>query len=159
MDNLYNYSIKNICLKNKDIKKLIIHNIIHAMCEEVLSNINNEKVVIFLSTNSLPYSSLNDFIPEEEMISFIEKNIVKMKKFLPLNIYITSFSFEYFNFLIKKNKAEGTDMLFNMLLLLENSNFDKFTFQKLRNYSKKYGLTFLSNIYFNNIKSKQLLMK
>ena len=86
-------------------------------------------------------------------------NINLIKKFLPISIFITSYSFEYFYYLVKKFKAEGTEILYSMISLLENTQFDKFTFQKIKNYSKKYGLTFLSNIYFDNIKSKQLLLK
>jgi len=159
LKNIQDYSIKNITLKNKDVKKLFVHNLIFSICEEIRKSKVTERSIIYFSTTSLPHTFLNDFLNEEEIIVFIESILNKIKKILPINIVITSNSFEYFYYLINKNKAEGIDLLYNMLSIISNSNTEKFTFQKIKAFTKKYGLTFLSNVYFNDIKSKQLLIK
>jgi hypothetical protein len=159
LKNLQDYSIKNITFKNKDIRRLFVHNIIHSICEEILESRVNEKCIVYFSTTSLPHSFINDFVNEEEVLVFLEKLFNKIKKMLPVSILVTSNSFEYFCYLLDKNKAEGTELLYSMISIINSSNFDKFTFQKIKNFSKKYGLTFLSNMYFNDIKSKQLLIK
>lgn len=153
------YKLTDIKLRNKDIKKLLYHNIIHALCEEVLRIKSNEKVVIFYNTNSLPKTDLNKYVSEEELIIFIELLLRKITRLLPIKIFITSYSFEYFVHLMKRNDAKGVEILFNIKAFIEKANYERFTFQKIRIFSQKYGLTFLSNIYFNAIKSKQLLLK
>lgn len=159
LKNIQDYSIKNISLKNKDVKKLFVHNLIFSICEEIRKSKAMERNIIYFSTTSIPHTFLNEFINEEEIIVFIEKILLKIKKILPINIVITSNSFEYFCYLINNNKAEGIDILYNMMSIINNSNVEKFTFQKIKAFTKKYGLTFLSNVYFNDIKSKQLLIK
>jgi len=153
------YKLTDIKLRNKDIKKLLYHNIIHALCEEVLHAKSSDKVVIFYNTNSLPKTDLNKYVSEEELILFIELLLRKITKLLPIKIFITSYSFEYFVHLMRKNEAKGIEILFNIKALIEKTNYERFTFQKIRIFSQKYGLTFLSNVYFNAIKSKQLLLK
>lgn len=153
------YNLRDITLKNKDIKKLIYHCLIHSVCEEVLHVRCNNKTVIFYNTNHLPKSDLNKYISEEELIIFIELLLRKTSKMLPIRVFITSYTFEYFLHLIKTKKAKGIEILYKIKAFVDKINFEKFTFQKIRLFSKKYDLTFLSNVYFNAIKSKQLLLK
>lgn len=153
------YKINNIILKNKDVKKLMYHNIIHSICEEILTNKHREKIIIFFNTCLLPKTDLNKYIAEEELLMFFELLLRKISKILPIRIYITSQTFSYFYYIWKKNDAKGIEILFKIKAFAEKFNYERFTFQKIRMFSKKYGLTFLSNIYFSNIKAKQLLLK
>jgi hypothetical protein len=153
------YNLHNISLKNKDVKKLIYHCLIHSLCEEVLCVKSNNKTVIFYNTNHLPKSDLTKYISEEELIIFIELLLRKTSKMLPIRVFITSYTFDYFVHLIKAKKARGIEILYKIKAFVDKISFEKFTFQKIRLFSKKYDLTFLSNIYFNAIKSKQLLLK
>jgi len=158
-NNFMEYKIKNINIKNKDVRKLISHNVIYSICEEILNKQVNEKIVIYFSTTTIPHTFINEFINEEEILQYLEKLLLRIRKIIPVNIYISSNSFDYFVFLINKQKAEGIDILYNMISLLETNKNQKFTFEKIKSFSKKFGLTFLSNVYFNDIKSKQLLIK
>lgn len=153
------YNIQNINLKNKDIKKLIYHNIIFNICEEILHNKQKEKIIVYFNTCLLPKTDLNKYIHEEELLIFFELLLRKVSKILPVKVFITSITFSYFYYSWKKNDAKGIEILYRIKAFSEKFNFERFTFQKIRMFSKKYGLTFLSNIYFNNIKSKQLLLR
>jgi len=156
---LAEYNIAEIKLKNKDIRKLLYHSIIHAICESVLHVKGREKTVIYYNTNHLPKSDLNRYVSEEELIVFVEMLLRKMTKLLPIKIFITSHTFEYFKYLLQKNDARGMELLYNIKSLIERSNYEKYTFKKIRVFAQKYGLAFLSDVYFNAIKSKQLLLK
>jgi len=153
------YNIKNITLKNKDIKKLFVHHLIHSICEEIIEARNKEKFVVYFNTNALPLTMINQYFNEEELLVFLEKTFRQIMKMLPIKIFITSNSFEYFLYLLQQNKAETVELLNRLRAFVLKDKISKFTFEKAKNYTKKYGLTFLSDVYFNNIKSKQLLIK
>jgi len=158
-ESLYTYKINDIRIKNKDFKKLFIHNLIHVLCEEIIKTNTLEKIVIYFNTTTLPHTELNKHINEEELIHFIEKTVLKIRKLLPLKIYITSNTFDYFAQLVHKNDAKAVEIINNIRSLSDSLNLEKYTFQKVRAFAKRFGLTFLSDVYFNNIKSKQLLLK
>jgi len=159
MQSLYSYKINDRRLGNKDFKKLFVHNLIHVLCEEIIKTNTLEKIVIYFNTTTLPHTELNAHINDEELIHFMEKIIAKIGKLLPLRIYITSHTFDYFAQLIHKNDARSVEIINNIRSLSDNINLEKYTFQKVRIFAKKFGLTFLSDVYLNNIKSKQLLLK
>jgi len=158
-NNCEEYNITNISLKNKDVKKLMYHNIIFAICEEILHTRVNEKSIIFFSTSTLTKTDLNRYVSEEELILFFELLLRKLSKILPVKVYITSNTFNYFIFMWKKYNAKSVEILQNIKAFAEKINYDRFTFKKIRLFTQKYGLTFLSDVYFNAIKSKQLLIK
>jgi hypothetical protein len=153
------YNIKNVTLKNKDVRKLFVHHLIHSLCEEIIESRHKEKLVIFFGTNALPMTMINQYFNEEELLFYIEKTFKQIIKLLPIKIYITSNSFDYFVYLVQQQKAETVELLNTIKAFVADDRLIKFTFEKAKNYTKKYGLTFLSNIYFNNIKSKLLLIK
>jgi hypothetical protein len=156
---LEEYNITSYSLKNKDFKKLLIHSLIHSLCEEVLHSQKNEKIIVYYCNNTLPNSDINKHIPEEELINFFENIFKKISIILPIKFYITSNAFDYFIYLLSKNRVKGVDILQNIKNIAFNNKNESFTFNKIRKYTKKYGLTFLSEVYFNTIKSKQLLLK
>lgn len=159
IDSLNTYKINDIRIKNKDFKKLFTHSLIHSLCEEIINSKTLEKTVIYFNTTTLPHTELNKTINDEELINFIEKIILKIRKLLPIKIFITSNTFDYFAQLVHKNDAKAIEIVNNIRSLCEKIKLEKYTFQKIRSYSKRFGLTFLSDVYFNNIKSKQLLIK
>jgi hypothetical protein len=54
--------------------------------------------------------------------------------------------------------GECYDIINRTKALAENFDAGKFNFSKARYFGKKYGLDFLSNNYFKQIKQKQLIM-
>ena len=156
---LNDYKLTDIRLANKDIRKLLYHGIIHALCEEILHARCSEKVVVFYSTSNLVKTDLNKYIAEEELILFIEMLLRKVMRLLPVRIFITSHSFKSFVYLVKKNEARGMEILYRIKALIDRTSYEQYTFRKIRIFTQKYGLTFLSDVYFNAIKSKQLLLR
>lgn len=158
-NNCEEYRIKEITLKNKDVKKLMYHNTIYAICEEIIQTKVKEKSIIFFSTSTLAKTDLNNYINEEELLIFFELLLRKLSKILPVKVFITSNTFSYFTHIWKKYDAKGVELLNNIKAFAEKIDYSKFTFKRIRLFSHRYGLTFLSSVYFNALKSKQLLLK
>ena len=65
----------------------------------------------------------------------------------------------FFKELIKKDDGRAKGTILKIYSTLQKFKIENFTFAKVKKFAKKYDLTFLSNEYFNNIKTKQLLFK
>lgn len=144
-------------LKNKDVKRLLYHHIIHELCEYVLSVKGNDKIVIVYSTTSGHTKHLHRYIEESTLLEFSNKFINRISKMLPIKIMQIQTTFKNVNDVMELKTGECYEIINCAVMLSENFDTGSFSFNKARYFAKKYGLDFLSNNYFKKIKNKQLI--
>ena len=82
--------------------------------------------------------------------SFLTTTINKIKSLLPIRIfYNDSYDLKSAVDLINSSTGEGKDFLLKIKLLFAKKNLN-FSFLKVKNFSQRYDLTFLSEKIFNS---------
>ena len=147
-----------INIKNRDTKRLFYHHIIHELCEHVLSVKGNNKLVIVYSTTTVPSNDVHKYIAESDLMNFSNKFIDRISKMLPIKILQVDTTFRDVSDIIDLQTGECFELINNAIHLSESFDIGSFSFAKARYFSKKYGLTFLSNNFFKQIKQKQLIL-
>lgn len=156
INDLHVYNLLKDKKINHDVKKLLMHHIIHYTCNTVINLTNNEKPVLFVSPgiNLELYSYFN----KEQIDTFIVNLTKKLGNMLPLCFYYDDNPFSIFCSKITSAQGFGYESLLKLLSHVQNINTEKFTFSKIKNYAKKNDLTFLTKEFFNSFKTKQHLL-
>ncbi|NDG29133.1 hypothetical protein EB118_03410 [bacterium] len=157
IDDLYNYKLTE-SKKDSMVRKLFVHHNIHSVCEFILKSPKKGKQVVYFDDNNLIDGEILEYVDEDHFKYYLKHVYLKFRALLPLRVYWSTFSFEYFVNKVKENNGIGKETVFKIKSLVENSCFDRFTFEKCKKFVRKEGLTFLDKTYFNSLKSKQLLL-
>ena len=154
--NLIRNDVVNI--KSRDVKQLFYHHIIYNLCTYILSVKGKDKIVVVYSDVVTPSSEIHKYINIDDLQTFLNKFILKLIKLLPVKILIASTTFHKIRSDIRNKTGDSIDTINSARSIVENHDISRYTFSKARNFSNRYGLTFLSNDFFQQIKSKQLIL-
>ena len=155
-NDLEKYGLLESVKFSRDIKRLLLHHTIYSICEMFLKRKQKSPVIIYFSRNTYN-TNLHALFGRDVINEEIYKNIIKIKKMLPIRIYIATTQFEQIKQLIEDNTGEGIEILNNLKYYTDCHSNEKFTFSRIKLYTKRHGLTFLTEDYFNQLKTKQLL--
>ena len=158
VDELYKFNLLEKSLSNPNNKRIFYHYTIFNFCEAILKNKSNKKSILFFNNTQLEESSLEKYYTPEDIIKNICYVLNKMKRILPVKIYISRYSLPYFDHLLKNRQGRG-DMLLNDIQKNTNKDFERYTFNKAKQFTKRYDLVWLNREYFNNLSTKFLLIK
>ena len=158
VNDLAEYGLLGSKFSRVDCKKLLYHHVIYELCEAILRDTNKKKHVLFFNNTQLDESPLTEFYSEEELIKQMTLILNKIRNMLPIKVYISRYSLPYFDHLLKSKSGRG-QMLLNDIQKSTEKDFDKFTFSKVKSFTKRYELTWLNNDYFNRLSTKFLLIK
>ena len=148
----------SINLKNREVKRLMYHHFIYGLCEYLLELKSKQKAVIHYCELIPCTSQLSDYLNTAENIDFFNKLIIKISKILPIKILITDITFKMIKREIKNGNGSAKDITRQAQTVVDKLDISKYTFTKARYFAKRYGLKYLSNKYFQKIKSKQLIL-
>ena len=158
LNELNNFSLikdYKINLSNKDTKKIFYHYLIYNLCEEICNNKHKQKKVIVIPPNIREFHEMTNFCDNKELQLFINTLINHIKGKLPIIFYnSTNYIFESDNI---HNSGEFEDIINVLSEKCNNISNKSFTFEKIKKFIKRFELTFLSEEYFNSIKTKLLL--
>ena len=142
-----------------DARKFFYHYIILRICETLLNEKSKEKSIIYFNISHLSEDcQIFKHFKEEEILRVLNAVALKIKKLLPVRIYISPYSFDFFTHLIEKKDGRGVELVNNIRCYLESVNFERYTFSCVKTFTMKNNLTFLNQTYFNHLKTKQLLI-
>ncbi len=151
--------VQSINLKNKDVKRLLLHHILLEVCEEILTCKSKNKVVIFYRPlEAVDTFEILQYCKLEDLNSLILKIIKTVKKILPIQIAIvdSKISFHSLKEEHDKNIGETTELIYKILCNMTAINM---SFESVKKFSKKHKLTFLSREYFNKLRTKQIFFE
>ena len=136
-------------------QRLFIHHVIHGVCTYILNS--QTKTVIYFCRNCLTDTETFDKFNTIDLNKLFDKIGRVFETKLPVRWYDTTYTFDYFELCLKKGKDDGARILLDIEPLC-NRDHTTFRFDKIKQYAKKSGLTFLDEKFFNQIKSKMLVM-
>jgi len=143
-----------INLSDRDTKKLIYHHIIHGICEEIQKTTHKHRKVIVIPPRIDDSQEIVQFCHPEEFSIFLTKLLKSLQNLLPVVLFQSDedlFSSEN----IDSGKMQDILSIMSQLCHIKDSR--NFTFERMKKFSSKFDLDFLSNSYFNSIKTKMLL--
>lgn len=166
------YFKDNICIKivnnlhdhlilgkfNKDTKRIMCHNIIHELCNLILSIKSKHKKIILTKDNIV--SQLSNWYDDDiikEVNNHIYKCLDNINKNLPIPMLIVKNvsinELDDTNFWLSGSGKELDAMIYS----IKSKDYSKLNFKNIKQYTKKLGLNFLNEQYFTSLKTKQLL--
>jgi hypothetical protein len=158
VSDLHQFELLHSKITHSDTKKLLFHHIIYELCEAILKSDKNTKKILFFNYTQLIDCSILKFFDEVDIINVIKTVLERMKRVLPVRIYMSKYSLIYFDHLLTKRDGRGS-MLLNDIIKRFETEYKTFTFSDIKKFTKKYDLTFLNTDYFNRLSTKLLLIK
>jgi|GEM_PF-6018964 len=141
-------------LSNSDSRKIIYHHVIYGICEEIhrLKSVHH-KVVVFppeISSNHefLQFCSKDDF---QNVLNSLTK---RLQNLLPFVIYRSEENLFGNIDITDGNIRDLLGILSRKCQIKDNKSF---TYEKIKKFSDKFDLNFLSREYFESIKTKMRL--
>jgi hypothetical protein len=144
-----------------DMRRILQHTLIFEMCDYILKHNSGYKNVLYFHKSSLDID-IPDVICNElsvKIVDLIAREVRTAQKVLPLVIHTASNSgFNRFYEGLNEDSGYLKSKLSEIYQKVLNNSTGKFTFEKCKKIYNKNGLIFLSNEYFNNIKTKMALV-
>lgn len=139
-------------------RKFFLHHIILNLCEELLNGVSKEKTIIYFNNTQLDQFHIFKYFKEEDVLKVLNSVLLKVKKLLPLKVFVTNISFDFLTHLLSTNDGRGIETINNIRSYMDSVNIENYTFAKIKTFTLKNDLTFLNKDYFNRLKTKQLLI-
>jgi DNA-directed RNA polymerase specialized sigma54-like protein len=143
---------------DKTIKKLLLHNLIFILCQDIIDSKCKEKIIIYLNKEAFLQQNMNLFehYKGEDIFNEIDKILRHIKRVLPMRVFKSEISAKEFLDLLKERNGKGIDVL-NKLRQCSNNKFS-YSFNRAKSFCYKNGLVFLVEDYFERLKTKQLFI-
>ena len=148
----YKLLTKGICI---DTKRIFYHHVIHDICESYLAS--KGRSIVFFNYTQLD-NCLFDYLTEEEVLALLSSVIAKIEAFLPIRVYRSRYSIGSLVHKLSTNDGRALNILENLKEISLKSPVTP-SFQKIKNFTKKYGLTYLNKEYFDNLNTKHIFIK
>lgn len=153
-EHLDQLEIKYLDKLNTTAKRVIKHYVIHYVCERIrkANAYGNLKTAIYVNREEFEGNSNLPSVYFERVVLHALSDIDSK---LPIRIYFAKYSYDDFvnpnisTGVVKEVKAE--------LSKLVEKDFSSFTFEKIKKFTEKEGLTYLNKDYFQNLKSKLII--
>lgn len=161
INDLSKYELLTAKKITRDIKKLIYHHIFLGICEQLHKARSKERLVILKHQEDFNYSKhLIHYFDNNDIIKYTEQAVKQVCKLLPINIYCyKNFIFSNISEAYNNRNGDAIELMQHITTFSWSREFLKshFTFAKVKVFAKRNNLTFLSEQYFNQLKTKQLL--
>ena len=145
----------------RDIKKLLYHHVFHGTCEYLLSLKSREQVVFLKSMQSDSTDLLLlQYFKKEDIIKHIDRIALHIAKLLPVCMYgYEKIEFKLIKHFYSKRDGNVIELIERIRTYAWEKTFIRshYTFAKVKSFVKRNELTFLSEKYFEQLKTKQLL--
>jgi hypothetical protein len=145
----------------RDIKKLLYHHIFYGTCEYLLNRQSRERVVLLKSIQlDLTGFEVLQHFDRETIQKHVDQVALKVVKLLPINMYgYENIEFRLLKHLYSKGDGNVIELIERIRSFAWTKDFTRshYTFANVKGFAKRNELTFLSEKYFNQLKTKQLL--
>ena len=159
IDDLHKFDLlDDLSLQKYDVKKIFYHHIIYNLCDLIINNKLRSKPVVYYHSEDIELE-LFKFSSKYKVLAFINTVTNKVKRLLPLKIYESDESFHQFTEACISRGATGERAARINIVneFINRHNIQKYNFAGVKSFVKRYELTYLSETYFHNIKTKNLM--
>jgi hypothetical protein len=135
-------------------KRLIKHHVIHMICERIRKANSHGNLRTIIYANKEEFEATSN-LPNVYVERVVWHALSDVESKLPIRIYFAKYSYSDFvnphisTGLVKEVKVALSD--------LTEKDFSSFTFEKVRKFSEKEGLNYLSKEYFQSLKAKLIM--
>jgi hypothetical protein len=145
----------------RDIKKLLYHHVFYGISEYLL-NLKTKERVILLKRKQSNYSDtlILQYFSKDDIQKHIDQVAIQVTKLLPISMYgYDNIEFCSLKSLYKDRNGDAVELIERIRSFMWSKDFMRsfYTFSKVKGFAKRNELTFLSERYFNQLKTKQLL--
>ncbi len=157
INSLYEFNLLDNSINNTNVKRYFIHHIIFQVCEKVLSK--SGKSIVYFNNTQIDDIEILKYFNENELLNTLTNILRRIEKLLPVKFYISKYSIEYLNHLIDTKDGRGYTTINSMVSKVNSIDISRFTFSKIKSFTKKYELSFLNTDYFNRLSTKLLIIR
>ena len=148
--------LDNININKHDVKTVIFFHILKRVCDIVISN-RAGRCVFVCDTNKIMLCDFHTRLEVGRDKSIITTMCKTFNRVLPSLFFLTA---DDTSCLYKDiDCGESIDMIQSITNRLQSKSKKLFTFENVKRFVSKYGLTYISSSYFDKIKIKSLLYK
>ena len=145
----------------RDIKKLLYHHVFYGISEYLL-NLKTKERVILLKNQQSDYTNtlIAQHFKKDDIQKYIDQAALQVTKLLPISMYgYSNIEFESLKQLYRDRNGDAVELIERIRSFMWTNDFMRshYTFAKVKGFAKRNELTFLSERYFNQLKTKQLL--
>tara|TARA_S200002703_G_scaffold47573_1_gene41167 strand:+ start:351 stop:905 length:555 start_codon:yes stop_codon:yes gene_type:complete len=155
LDDLHLYGLYEEFKFDKDTKKVFYHHIISTLCNCIIESNSFNKSIIFYNESDIKSNQLCDMVTNQRMISFITNTLNKVNRLLPIRLFNSVDTFNDTVQLLSTNSGERIELHAKLVDIVSKKQVSDF--RNIKTFAKRYDLTFLSETFFNKIKTKNLM--
>ena len=145
----------------KDVKKLIYHYIFHSICEYLLSLKTKERNIILKNIQlDLSNTRIIQYFDKQQIERYVDKAALQLARLLPISMYgYENIEFKLIKHLYAKRNGDVVELIERIRNFAWEKSFIRsyYSFSKVKSFVKRNELTFLSEKYFEQLKTKQLI--
>lgn len=168
VDDLFTYDIHNDWnARRQDTKKIYYYHLIKGVCDSILAIKTSNKIVIYYCEkdircdfahceNARTRRGVKKQDPRGDFTLFMSRFLKQLKNNLPVRVFINDVKFNTFIQYYNNNKGRYIETINQIRSVKEKKNFD---LNRIKQFSKKYQLKYLTNDYFNQLKVRCIMYK
>lgn len=167
VDDLITYDkFHDLNIRSQDTKRIYYYHLIKTLCDRVISTKTTNKIVIYYSEKDIKCDFKqcvnnktrkgNKVDPRSDFVLFMNRFFKQIKTMIPVKVFINDVKFNTFVQYYNTNKGKYLETINKLRSMQSKTNFN---FSKLKSYSDKYKLVYLSNDYLNQVKVKSIMYK
>lgn len=153
--------LEELNFKKHDTKKVFYYYILKNICDTIIKSRGINRCVFFYNHQCVDRYPL-EFIKYSNILRFREffnTIMKKMNAILPTLFYVCEEDRCLEDIIKDVKTGEYMDISSEILALQQRKSNKVFTFEKAKNFVKRYELTYLDKEYFDKVKIKTLLYK
>lgn len=156
LNDLYKYNLLDGKI-DIEVKRIFYHHVIYDVCEYYLHS-KVRGTIVFFNYTQLEDCVLFQYFSEEEVRQIITAAFLKVERLLPIRTYLSKYSATFLQIKYHENDGRALNTV-EKLKELSILNEFKGTFEGIKKFTKKYGLLYLNQDYFQRLSTKRLYIK
>ena len=160
LNDLYKFDLLDpLNLKVRDTKKIFYFHIIKKICDFLKKSKECNRLIFYFNIDDMPRTEITEYCNNFRFKSFVHTIAKKLNQLFPVKFYFGVIPFAEFGYIESRNRGEVKDIIMQIREKLKSFKIENYTFSKIKQFTEKYELTYLSKGYFDQLKVKAIMYK
>ena len=133
--------------------------IIKKICDFLRESKEYNRLVFYFNIDGMPKTEITEYCNNFRFKSFIYTIARKLNQLFPVKFYFGEIQFAEFGYIKSRNTGEIKDIIMQIREKIKSFKVESYTFNKIKLFTEKYELTYLSEGYFDQVKVKVIMYK
>lgn len=152
-EDLVKYNLFPVKL-DKDTVSLTYHYLIINICNAIRQSNSIYKTITYTDNQSF----MSDYLDHSTGNEFIVKTINRFSNLLPINFWNSPQSFGLIRKILDSDGGERIELEYHLNKFTDTRKKTMYSFNKIKKFSERYGLDFLTKNFFEKVENKQLIL-